>query len=161
MRKPFPIVLLAAAAMGLLAAPARADIVIDKPWARATVPGATVAAGYLTIRNTGSSERKLLRLTSPVTDRVMVHRSSIDAEGVARMWPVATLQLGPGESVTLAPSGLHLMFTDLKAPFVAGQKVPVSFQFDGGAEVVTALLEVRPLVEADPPPAGKEHAHHH
>jgi copper(I)-binding protein len=134
----------------LFAVPVRADIVIEQGWTRATVPGATAGVGYLIIRNTSSESRELLRLTSSVTDNVMIHRSSVDAQGVARMWPVGQLDLAPGETVRFEPNGLHLMFMDLKQPFRVGEKVPVTFKFDHGEEPVTVLLEVRPLVDASP-----------
>lgn len=148
----------AALAACLLPLAARADIVIEQAWARATVPGAPVAAGYLVLRNTGPEERSLLRLTSPVTDRVMIHQSSIDAQGMARMWPVAKLALGPGETVTFEPNGRHLMFMDLKQPFRVGETVAVTFQFDKGEAPVTAQLQVRPLVDDAPAPGA--HAQH-
>jgi copper(I)-binding protein len=151
------LVMATACVAALAAAPARADIVVEQAWVRATVPGATVAAGYLVIRNTGSESRELLTLTSPVTDNLMIHRSSVDAQGVARMWPVGFLELEPGQAVKFEPNGLHLMFMALKQPLTVGQKVPVTFRFDQGAEPVTALLEVRPLVDAEP---TADHSNH-
>ena len=38
-------------AMVLAASPAAAQIKIENAWARATAPGAKIAAGYVTIRN--------------------------------------------------------------------------------------------------------------
>lgn len=147
MRTPTCIAGAVAALALLLAGPALAEIRITDGWARETVPGATVGAGYLVIRNTGNAARKLMRLTSPATSEVALHRSSIDAQGVARMWPMASLQIGAGETVTFEPHGRHLMFMDLKAPFKAGDRIPVTFEFSDGEKPVTVMLTVRPLVE--------------
>jgi hypothetical protein len=49
------------ASLLLLSLPAAAEIVAEQGWVRATVPGAKAAAGYVTLRNTGSETRKLLR----------------------------------------------------------------------------------------------------
>ena len=38
------------------------DLAIGHPWSRATLPGAKVAAGYLTVRNTGSEADRLVEL---------------------------------------------------------------------------------------------------
>jgi periplasmic copper chaperone A len=132
--------------LALLAAPlARADIVASEGWSRATPPRASTAVGYLVLTNTGSEPRSLLRIISPVSDRVMIHRSSIDHNGIARMWPVGELTLKPGETFRFDPSAFHVMFFDINAPFVAGTKVPLSLLFEDEKEV-TVMLEVRPLV---------------
>ena len=94
-------------------------------WARATVPGATVGAGYVTLRNSGTETRSLLRLTTPVCDSLSLHLSSVDANGVAHMWPLAKLELKPGEQVRFEPNGKHMMFSGLTSPLVAGNKVQV------------------------------------
>jgi copper(I)-binding protein len=142
-------------ALGLLCAPfANADIVANEGWSRATPPRASTAVGYLVLANTGTESRSLLRIISPVSDRVMIHRSSIDHNGIARMWPVGELTLKPGESLRFDPNGFHVMFMDIKSPFVAGTKVPLSLLFEDEKEL-TVMLEVRPLVPdapADPQP---------
>ncbi|MFO1504279.1 MAG: copper chaperone PCu(A)C [Steroidobacteraceae bacterium] len=133
-------------ALVLLAAPpVRADIVAADGWSRATPPRATTAVGYLVLTNTGGESRSLLRIVSPVSDRVMIHRSSIDNNGVARMWPMGEFTLRAGETLRFDPNGFHVMFMDIKAPFVAGTKVPLSLLFEDEKEV-TVMLEVRPLV---------------
>lgn len=135
-----------AATAGFAATPAMAEVGASEGWARATTPGAKVSAGYFTLTNTGSEERKLMKITSPVSDEVTVHRTSITSQGTARMWPMAVLAVEPGASLRLEPGGVHVMFNRLKAPLVAGQKVPVTMKFDGGEPEFTLELEVRPLV---------------
>ena len=142
--------------LGLAAAPfAAAEIKATDGWLRATPPGTKVAAAYLTLTNTGDEERKLLKIVSPVTDQVTVHRTSITETGTARMWPMSGLAIGPGETLRLEPNAVHVMFNALKSPLVAGQKVPLTLKFDGGEPEFTIQLEVRPLV-----PAADEHARH-
>jgi copper(I)-binding protein len=140
---------LAAAVSGLaVALPAAAEIVASEAWSRATVPGAKEGVGYLVLKNTGEESRKLLTITSTVSDMVMLHRSSIDSNGVARMWPLAGLTIEPGESVRFAPGGLHVMFRDIKNAFAVGQKIPLTLRFEDEAGPLTVMLEVRPLVPA-------------
>jgi copper(I)-binding protein len=139
----------AAALAGLLVAvagTAAAEIKASDGWVRATPPGSKVAAAYLTLTNTGGEERRLLKIVSTVTDEVTLHRTSITSEGVTRMWPLAVLALAPGETLKLEPNGVHVMFNALKAPLVAGQKVPLTIKFDGGEPEFTVMMEVRPLV---------------
>jgi copper(I)-binding protein len=128
-----------------LATPAAAEVKASDGWARATTPGAKVAAAYLTLTNTGDEQRKLLKIVTTVSDEVSIHRTSITETGVARMWPMAVLAVDADTTLRLEPGGLHVMFSALKVPLVAGQKVPLTMKFDGGEPEFTLMLEVRPL----------------
>jgi copper(I)-binding protein len=149
------VVVMAAVIGAINGAPALAEVVASEGWTRATAPNAT-GVGYLVLTNRGDEDAKLLKIVSPVCDRIMIHRSTLDENGVARMWAVAKLEIAPGESVRFGPNGLHVMFMDLKAPFVAGQKVPLQLTFEHEPEI-TVMLEVRPLV----PDAGSDSADQH
>jgi periplasmic copper chaperone A len=143
---------------GLCAFPALAEVVGSDGWSRATPPGAKEAVGYLVLTNRGDEERSLLKITSPVSDEVRIHRSSVDSQGVSKMWPVGFLRLQPGETVRFDPNGLHVMLAALKKPLKAGDKVPLTMQFDGFLQPFTVMLEVRPLVPVAAP-AQSQHAH--
>jgi copper(I)-binding protein len=135
-----------AATLGIFCAlPAAAEIVASEPWSRATAPGAKEGEGYLVLKNTGEEARKLLTITSTVSDTVMLHRSSIDSNGVARNWPMSGLTLEPGATVRFAPNGLHVTFRDIKSPFAAGQKIPLTLRFEDEEKPMTVMLEVRPI----------------
>jgi copper(I)-binding protein len=136
-----------------IGSPAFGEVVASEAWTRATAPNAA-GVGYLVLTNKGSEDAKLLKIVSPVSDKVTIHRSSIDNTGVSRMWAVARLQLAPGETVRFEPNGLHIMFSNLKAPFAVGQKIPLQLTFEGEPEF-TVMLEVQPLV----PAAGSAAAH--
>jgi copper(I)-binding protein len=45
------------------------------------------------------------------------------------------VELPPGETVTLAPAGLHVMLTDLAAPLKQGEVVPVDLTFEKAGTV--------------------------
>jgi copper(I)-binding protein len=146
------------AAVSIGAAPfAAAEVKVVEGWARETPPGARVGAAYLTLVNTSGEERKLLKIVSTVSDQVMLHRTSLTAEGTTRMWPLAGLTLQAGETLRMDQGGVHVMFNELKAPLVAGEKVPLTLKFEGEPEF-TVMLEVRPLV---PAATAQEHHHHH
>lgn len=147
---------LVAAGLGMvLAVPAMADVVASEAWSRATVPGAKTGAAYLVLTNTGDKPRKLLRITSTVCDTVTLHLSSIDSQGVAHMWPVAKLEIAPGEVVRFVPNGLHVMFNDLTVPLVAGKSVPLSMRFEDDDKDMVVQLEVRPIGAAAPMEHGQ------
>jgi copper(I)-binding protein len=143
-----PAAVLAAVAGLALTVPVAAEVKAVDGWARATPPGSKVGAAYVTFTNTGSEQRKLLKITSTISDEVTLHRTSVTSQGTTRMWPMAVLAVEPGETLRLEPGGIHVMFNALKSPLVAGQKVPLTIKFDGGEPEFTLLLEVRPLVPA-------------
>ena len=142
-----------------LATVARADIEASAGWTRATPPGTKVAVGYFTLKNTGKSRRELLKITSPAAKDITLHQSSVDANGVSRMWPVGKLELAPGEVMRFDPNGRHLMLEGLGAALVVGKRVPVTLVFEN-EKPVTVQLDVRPLVE-DAGGQDPHAAHHH
>jgi periplasmic copper chaperone A len=132
----------------LLPAPAvLAAVEAVEGWTRETPPGTTVAVGYLIVKNTGNSRRELLKITSPMARQISLHQSSIDANGVARMWPVGKLELSPGETLDFSPNGKHLMLEGLASPLRVGMRVPVTIVFEDEPPV-TIQLQVRPLSDA-------------
>ena len=94
-----------AAALGLMAGVVCAEIQVAEGWSRETVPGATSGAGYFVITNTGDAERTLMRLTSTVSDSVMMHVSSVDAQVSRACGGLAAVQ--PCETVRFEPTGRH------------------------------------------------------
>jgi copper(I)-binding protein len=114
---------------------------IGHPWSRATPNGAKVAGGYLTITNTGSEPDRLVGGSFERAGRFEVHEMKV-TDGVMTMRPVeGGLAIGAGETVTLAPGGLHLMFQDLKAGLAEKEKVKGTLVFEkaGTVEVEYAV----------------------
>jgi len=114
----------ATAALSLLAFAAHAQVVVsvEHVWARATVPGQTVAALYLDIRS--DQQAKLVGVRSPVAESAEIHSMSNEG-GVMKMRRLQWLDLPAGQTVRLAPSGNHIMLRDLKQPLQPGAHVPV------------------------------------
>ena len=111
------------------------DLVLDHAWARATPAGAKVAGGYLTVENKGATPDKLMGGTSRAAGKVEVHETAM-GNGVATMRPVKEgLSIPPGQSVTLAPGGYHLMMTELKGPLKKGDKLVITLMFEKAGEV--------------------------
>jgi periplasmic copper chaperone A len=106
------------------------SLVIDQPWSRATPKGATTGAGYLTIKNTGSTPDRLVSATLSSATTTQIHQMTMD-NGVMKMREVSGgLEIKPGETVTLKPQGYHIMFMGLKEPLVKGQTAKGSLTFE-------------------------------
>jgi hypothetical protein len=124
-----------------LIAPAHAEDVmagslkISTPWARATPKGANVGGGYLTITNTGTAPDRLMGGSTDVAGGVEVHQMSMD-NGVMKMRPVAGgLEIKPGETVKLDPSGYHIMFTGMKQQLKEGEHFKAMLDFAKAGKV--------------------------
>ena len=83
---------------------------VDNAWIRAPIAGRAVAAAYCDITNTGPAPVAITGFSGEGF-RVEIHET-IDEDGMMRMRPVPSLQLAPGETVSLAPGGKHLMLFD-------------------------------------------------
>src|SRR5271155_3794379 len=114
--------------LAIAAAPAVAqefkagDIVIEKPWARATPKGAEVGGAYMTIENKGATPD---RLTGGSADFATVEIHEMKSEkGVREMRGVAGGLDTPAHGwVGLAPGGYHVMFTHLAHPLTMGDTI--------------------------------------
>lgn len=117
-------------------------LVIHQPWTRATPRGAQIGGGYLTIENKGGVSDRLIGGSFEDSNAFELHAMSMDG-GVMRMRPLGPLEVPAGGSVTLEPSGKHIMFTGLKHGLTKGETiagtlvfehagtVPVRFQVEG------------------------------
>jgi periplasmic copper chaperone A len=132
------------AAALLLAAAAHAHqfsvgkLVIAHPWARPTASGMPTGAAYLSITNLGAQEDTLVSAHSPAAGRVEFHRTSFEA-GMAKMRPAGALVIQPGNTLTAAPGGLHLMLVGLKSPLRKGETVPLVLTFKTAGEITVQL----------------------
>ncbi|HEU0082716.1 MAG TPA: copper chaperone PCu(A)C, partial [Bradyrhizobium sp.] len=98
----------------------KGDILLTQLWSRATPSGAKVAAGFFTVENTGSETDRLVDIKTPV-GKAEIHETAT-VNGVSTMRPLeGGLSIAPGQKVTLAPGGLHVMITELKEPLKEGQ----------------------------------------
>lgn len=121
----------------------RGTVTAQDAWLRATPPGATVAAGYLTLLG-GQRPARLVGATCERAERVEVH-ATFEQDGMMSMRPVTGLDVPARGRVALAPMGTHLMLLGLDAPLVAGQRVHLTLRFADGSTLP---------VEATVRPAG-------
>ena len=108
---------------------------ISDPWSRATPKGASVAAGYMKIKNNGPTPDRLISGSSDVAPRFEVHEMRME-NGVAKMRQVTGgLEIKPGETVELKPGSLHAMFVGLKKPLSAGDHFKATLVFEKAGPV--------------------------
>jgi hypothetical protein len=131
-----------------IATPALAEesIRVFDAWARASVLASRPGAAYLTIES--AAEDRLLGVTTPVADHVMIHAVEKDGD-VSRMKHIETLELPAGERITLAPGGMHLMLMGLQHKLSEGTTFPMTLSFETTGEV-TVEVSVRGIASEGP-----------
>lgn len=116
----------------LLPTPVRAEILqLESPWARSTAPQAKMGAIYLRIVNGGPDDQLVRAQVDPsVANTVSIHEMKQDERGMMHMAELAAgLRVPGGDSVVLAPGGIHLMLEGLKAPLQIGQVFELTLTF--------------------------------
>jgi hypothetical protein len=133
------------------------DINVTSAWSRATVHGASVGVGYLTVENQGKEADRLTGGAADVADKIEVHET-IMSGGVMQMRFLPNgLEIKPGATVTLKPGGFHLMLLGLKKILLPGEKIHLTLQFaKAGAVEVDAAVESVGAVGPTAAPAPKK-----
>jgi periplasmic copper chaperone A len=120
-------------------------IEISDAWVRlpggamAGMNGETSLAGYMTIKNSGKVDDRLIGVQADFADMAMLHESITDANGIATMKEVPEITIPAGQTVALKPGGFHLMFTDPKPALKVGDSVKLSLQFEQAGTITIPL----------------------
>jgi len=123
------------------AAPA-ATLTVADAWVRA-IPGAAVAAAYMTLHNGSTRAVRVIGVRSALAGHAMIHETRLE-NGISTMRAHEPLVIAPGTSVTLEPGGLHVMLHDLAHPLAVEEQVPLELLLEGGGRVKVSA-RVRPL----------------
>jgi periplasmic copper chaperone A len=128
------------AGLGLVVAASAADktrvgdITIQEPWARASLGNAPNSAAYMILQTTGAAPDRLIGGSTPVATKVELHTHVMEG-GVAKMRPVAAIEVAPGPPTVLEPGGMHLMLRGLTQKLEAGATLPLTLVFEHAGEV--------------------------
>lgn len=120
-------------------------------FARATVPGQSDGAAYLTIMNHGDQGDRLLAVSTPAAEAVELH-STTNVNGVAHMQRETSLEIPVHGTIRFQPGGYHLMLVGLKAPLKVGDTLKLTLKFEHAG-----VVELKVPVKA----VGQEMEHHH
>jgi periplasmic copper chaperone A len=121
---------------------ATAGIVVIKAWARATPPGATTGAAYITLQNPGSTPDRLVNVTSAAAGSAMLHKTVEDG-GVSKMEAMSG-DIPAGSTLEMRPGGTHIMLMGLTGPLKQGETLSVTLDFET-AEDVTVEAKIAPI----------------
>jgi copper(I)-binding protein len=122
------------------------QIEINAPYVRAVPPGQPNSAAFMTLTNSGDVDGALVAAASPAAEVVELHTHAM-VDGMMRMRRIERIDLPAGETVKLAPGGLHVMLIGLVAPLVIDETVEIRLNFDDGSErlVSAPVRAIQPM----------------
>lgn len=131
------------------------DLKIDHPMAFETAETARVGAGYMAITNGGEAADRLVEVRAEIP-RIELH-DIVDNDGVVKMVEQEEgIEIPAGETVTLKPGGLHVMFMGLDQALEAGTELPATLVFEQAGEVEVVFK----IEQRDGAMKGHEHGDH-
>lgn len=112
-------------------------LTIGHPWSRPSPMAADVAAGFLTITNSGSEDDRLVKATAEITGNVQIHDMKMEGDMMKMVELTDGIVIPAGQTVELKPGSLHIMFMGLKAQPATGStfKGTLSFEKAGSADI--------------------------
>ena len=146
MKKLLSVLLLLMAPLAWSAGLTVGNLKLDQIWARSAPLSGGNAAAYLSVANSGQQDDTLLSVATPIAHQAQLHNMSMEG-GIMRMREMADgISLRPGETVRLAPGGMHIMLLGIKQPLKKGDHFPLTLHFEhaGTVNVDVPVLDQPP-----------------
>ena len=134
---------------------------VENAWARPSTPGSmggmsatpdmpgmaageTTSAVYFVIVNEGGAADALVGATSQVAATTELHETRIEGD-VAKMVPVARVEIPSGGRIEFKPGGYHVMLIGLKQELSVGETLKLTLQFEtSGATTLDVPVKQEP-----------------
>lgn len=138
MRK-FLFVVLMASALPTWAAASCDGLKVENGWIRSAPPGATMMAGYATVKNSGIKAVTVRDVSGKDFDAIEVHKTVVEA-GVSKMIYLETVNVAAGGEARFEPGGMHLMLFNPKRALKAGDTLELAFSCGGKKRLKASFL---------------------
>jgi copper(I)-binding protein len=103
---------------------AAGHLVVENAWIRNAPPGTAMMAGYGVLHNVGDAPVTVTGAESADFGSASLHKSAT-SNGMAHMQPLGDITIAPGQRVTFAPGGNHIMLMQPKKELRIDESVPV------------------------------------
>jgi copper(I)-binding protein len=133
---------------------------IIHPWSREIPKGSPVASGYLVIENNGTTPDRLIGGSAEIAGKFQIHEMKTE-NGVMKMRQLEKgIEIPPGKTVKLEPSGYHIMLMDLKSAPQQGKSFNGTLVFEKAGKIDVKFV-VAPLgATTGESPKGMNHMDH-
>lgn len=119
----------------------------------AAPPASKIMAAYMLLSNKTGQAITVEQFSSPAFERCEIHKTVLDANGVAKMQPVQKLIIKSGDQLSLKPGSYHLMLFNPKQTLKTGSNVILRAHLNSGK-----ILEIKVKVVAM---GHDSHKHNH
>ncbi|MBB1075550.1 copper chaperone PCu(A)C [Rhodoferax sp. 4810] len=106
---------------------AQAQVTIQDPWVRGTVPMQQASGAFMQL--SAAKDTRLIAAKSPVANVVEIHEMVMD-NNIMKMRQIPGLDIVPGRVLELKPGGYHVMLIELKQQLKGGDVVPITLVFE-------------------------------
>jgi len=119
------------------AALAKAELVVDAGYVRASLPGSTMTSAYMTLRNTADADLLITGVSTRVAAKVSFH-STMNHDGMTHMMDMENLRIAARKSLVLE---------NTTSALAAGSKIELVLQFADGRKQSISLPVQSVLVD--------------
>lgn len=112
-----------------------ATIEISHPYAKAPLNNARVTGGYLTIKNIGPKDDKLIGVKVDFAQKAEIHEMKMDNDVMKMREIKGGLLIPAGQSSILVSGGKHIMFMGLNETLKDGDKRKAILVFENAGEI--------------------------
>lgn len=140
----------ACAAALLFASGALAQVSVQAPWIRASVPQAKATGAFMELQS--AQDMRLVGVRSSVAGSAEMHQMELVGQTM-KMHAVDGIDIGAGRPLNLASGGYHIMLMDLKRQLKEGDSVPLTLLLqakDGKRQAIELKVPVKALTYVAP-----------
>lgn len=134
------------------------QISVGDPYVRQAPPGAMATGAFMTIRNSGKQEVRIVSASNPASAVTELH-THLNEGGVMKMRQVKDILVPAGGEAVLKPGGLHVMLIDMKGPLSAGDTVPITLKLEDGSSKEIGAIVRNPASSLKPASDMAGHKH--
>ena len=124
-------------------------------WSRAMPPTAPTGAVYFTLQNPGDAPDRLLGVHTPRAKKAELH-THVHEGDMMRMKQIDSIEVPAGGQIEFKPGSNHVMLFELSAPLAAGERFPLTLEFEHAGEVTVEVS----IQDQAPTPSAHEHMQH-
>lgn len=108
------------------------------PWAKGGARAGAAMPMYVVLENKGTTPERLLHVSSPIADRIVINRLTREA-GLVRAAELDEVVLPPGGRLAFRPGERQLTLIGARGPIAPGASIPLTFRFERGGELKVDL----------------------
>ncbi|PXF31351.1 hypothetical protein WH50_10520 [Pokkaliibacter plantistimulans] len=125
---------------------AMADVTVTDGYARATPPGASNSAAFMTLHNSADQPVTVTSVSSSSAGVAELHNHT-NNNGMMEMRHVEGITIPAKGEIQLKPGGYHVMLMQLKHPLQEGQQVELELTIEGQTQPVKVEVPVKMVME--------------